>query len=65
MKKNVQSLNLGHWEFNVDGTEGSKIAQEYNVRSLPTFMVLKGMEPKDELNRAIGLWPVEKIKEII
>jgi protein-disulfide isomerase len=65
MKKNVQSLNLGHFEFNVDKKVGSKIAQEFNVRSLPTFIISKGTEPEDEINRMIGLWPIEKIKEII
>jgi protein-disulfide isomerase len=65
MKKAVQSLNLGHFEFNVDKPEGSKIAKEFNVRSLPTFIVSNSMEPNGELNRLTGSWPIEKIKETL
>jgi thioredoxin-related protein len=65
MKKTVSEMNLGHFEFSVDSPIGAGVAKDFNVRSLPTFIICEGNRPEGEIKRFIGNWSQSKIEEAL
>jgi len=70
MKKNVGEAGLTYFEVNISTPEGSKLAQEYHVMTIPTLLLCDlisdstmGNMKVTPLKSLVGSYPVLSIKQ--
>jgi thioredoxin-related protein len=61
MKANLKAAKMIYLETNTDSKQGQLMAKLYQVRSLPTLVIMDGV---DEVKRYIGALPLGKLEGI-
>lgn len=63
LEKNLQLANIEHESFNISSEQGEEIVDKYDVRAVPTLILLN--DNNEVIKKHIGVMNVEDLKKFI
>lgn len=63
LEKNLQLANIEHESFNISSEQGEEIVDKYDVRAVPTLILLN--DNNEVVKKHTGVMNVEDLKKFI
>lgn len=63
LEKNLQLANIEHESFNISSEQGEEIVDKYDVRAVPTLILLN--DNNEVIKKHTGVMNIEDLKKFI